>query len=122
MAARVFAERGISSLRFDFRRSGTSDGEWKDTTFNKQVSHAISSISFLQSLENVDSNSIGVVGLIQGGLVAACLAARDSRVRSIALRSAVAIRIHTYSALLGEDSVERVMAAAPFEEIVTSIS
>lgn len=122
MTARIFAERGISSLRFDFRGSGISEGEWKDTTFNKQVSDAISSISFLQSLENADSNRIGVVGLSQGGLVAACLAARDSRVRSVALWSAVAIPIHTYSALLGEDSVERAANATPFEEIVASIS
>ncbi|PVD16576.1 alpha/beta hydrolase [Mesotoga sp. Brook.08.105.5.1] len=122
MTARIFAERGISSLRFDFRGSGISEGEWKDTTFNKQVSDAISSISFLQSLENADSNRIGVVGLSQGGLVAACLAARDSRVRSVALWSAVAIPIHTYSALLGVDSVERATNATPFEEIVASIS
>ncbi|HCO70455.1 MAG TPA: alpha/beta hydrolase [Mesotoga infera] len=122
MTARIFAEGGISSLRFDFRGSGTSEGEWKDTTFNKQVSDAISSISFLQSLENIDGNRIGVVGLSQGGLVAACLAARDSRVKSVALWSAVAIPVHTYSALLGKDSVDRAIEADSLEEITAEIS
>jgi len=122
MTARLFAEKGLASLRFDFRGSGTSNGEWKDTTFTKQISDAISSIDFLSSVEDVDSRRIGVIGLSQGGLVAACLAARDSRVKSVALWSAVAIPVHTYSALLGKDSVDRAINADPFEEITAGIS
>lgn len=122
MTARLFAEKGLASLRFDFRGSGSSDGEWKDTTFTKQISDAISSIDFLSSVEDVDSRRIGVIGLSQGGLVAACLAACDSRVKSVALWSAVAIPVHTYSALLGKDSVDRAINADPFEEITAGIS
>jgi len=122
MTARLFAEKGLASLRFDFRGSGTSDGEWKDTTFTKQISDAISSIDFLSLAEDLDSRRVGVVGLSQGGLVAACLAACDSRVKSVALWSAVAIPVHTYSALLGNDSVDRAINADPFEEITAGIS
>ena len=122
ITATAFAEKGIATLRFDFRGSGISEGEWKDTTFNKQILDAVSSIDFITSLDSVDSRRIGVVGLSQGGLVAACLVGRDSRVRSVALWSAVAIPIHTYSALLGVDSVERAMIASPFEEIEANIS
>jgi len=122
MTARLFAENGLASLRFDFRGSGTSDGEWKDTTFTRQIFDALSSIDFLSSLEGIDSRRIGVIGLSQGGLVAACVAARDSRVKSVALWSAVTIPVHTYSALLGKDSVDRAIKADPLEEITAEIS
>jgi hypothetical protein len=105
MTARQFAENGIASLRIDFIGSGESEGKWEDTTFSSQIDDAIEAINFLQSIPRVDTNKIAVLGLSQGGLVAACTASRDSRVKSAILWSPVAVPAFTYSNLLGADVV-----------------
>lgn len=122
MTARILAEYGIASLRFDFRGSGLSEGDWQDTTFSGQIRDAISALSFLEMFPEVDPSRIGVIGLSQGGLVAACVAARDQRVKSAVLWSAVAIPVHTYSALLGSDAVETSLKVDPGTAIVANLS
>ncbi len=103
--ARVLAEQGYASLRIDFRGSGESDGEWADTTFSGQISDAIAAVDYACALDGLDPNRVGVLGLSQGGLVAASTAGRDSRVVSAVLWSAVANPPATYSDLLGTDAV-----------------
>jgi len=105
MTARILAENGIISLRIDFRGSGDSDGNWEDTTFNGQISDAIAGIDYLSSLPFVNNSRIGVLGLSQGGLVAACTASRDNRVKSAVLWSPVAVPAYTYSSLLSADII-----------------
>ena len=122
MTARILAEYGIASLRFDFRGSGLSEGDWQDTTFSGQIRDAISALSFLEMFPEVDPSRIGLIGLSQGGLVAACVAARDQRVKSAVLWSAVAIPVHTYSALLGNDAVETSLKVDPGTAIVANLS
>lgn len=122
MTAEHLAGAGLASLRFDFRGSGISEGSWEETTFSGQISDTIAAISFLESLPEIDKRKIAVLGLSQGGLVAACVAARDVRVRSVVLWSAVAIPVYTYSALLGADAVGSSIKAAPGEPILASIS
>jgi len=122
MTARILAEYGIASLRFDFRGSGLSEGDWRDTTFSGQIRDAISALSFLETFPEVDPSRIGVIGLSQGGLVAACVAARDRRVKSAVLWSAVAIPVHTYSALLGSDALETSLKVDPRTAIVANLS
>lgn len=122
MTARILAEYGIASLRFDFRGSGLSEGDWQDTTFSGQIRDAISALSFLETFPEVDPSRIGLIGLSQGGLVAACVAARDQRVKSAVLWSAVANPVHTYSALLGSDAVETSLKVDPGTAIVANLS
>ncbi len=103
MTARVFAENGIASLRIDFIGSGKSEGKWEDTTFSSQIDDAIEAINFIQSIPRINPDRIGVLGLSQGGLVAACTASRDSRVKTAILWSPVAVPAYTYSSILGTD-------------------
>ncbi len=105
MTARLLAEHGIASLRIDFRGSGDSDGKWEDTTFSSQISDAQAAISFMESIPEIDPMRIGILGFSQGGLVAACTAARDWRVATTILWAPVAIPAFTYSQLLGTDTV-----------------
>jgi len=105
MTARLFAENGIASLRIDFIGSGESEGKWEDTTFSSQIKDAMAAIDFLQSNPRIDMSRIGVLGLSQGGLVAACTAARDNRVKTAILWSPVAVPAFTYASLLGSDVV-----------------
>ena len=103
--ARVLGEQGIASLRIDFRGSGESDGAWADTTFTGQLDDAQAAVDYLATRSMVDLDRLGVVGFSQGGLIAAELAARDARVRSLVLWSPVASAPDTYKHILGAESV-----------------
>jgi len=109
--ARMLAGQGYASLRIDFRGSGESDGSWEDTTFNGQIADAIAAIDFVETLDNIDSERLGVIGLSQGGLVAASLSARDDRVKTTILWSAVANPAHTYALVLSQEAVDAGLAS-----------
>ena len=104
-AARWLGERGLATLRIDFRGSGDSDGAWEDTTFNGQISDAMAALDYLEMLEGVDSGSISIIGLSQGGLVGAGTAGRDARVSNLVLWSAVSNPVMSYGILLGYDTL-----------------
>lgn len=101
--ARMLAEHGIASLRIDFRGSGESGGAWEDTSFSAQIDDALAALDVLETLPAVDSGRVGLLGFSQGGLVAVALAARDARVDSVVLWSAVSHPPLSYGFLLGPD-------------------
>ena len=86
--ARALCNVGFIVLRFDFRGSGDSDGDFEDMTVPEEVSDAEKAITFLSKLPEVDDKLIGVIGLSMGGRVASILASKDSRVRFVVLYSA----------------------------------
>ena len=104
-AARWLAERGVASLRIDFRGSGDSEGAWEDTTFSGQIDDAIAALDYLAMTEGVDSGNMSIVGLSQGGLVGAAAAGRDARVSNLVLWSAVSNPVMSYGLLLGYDTL-----------------
>ncbi|WP_424950194.1 alpha/beta hydrolase [Deinococcus sp.] len=109
--ARVLAEQGYATLRIDFRGSGESGGIWPDTTFSSQISDAHAALAFLGTQPQLDGNRIGVLGLSQGGLVAAVTAASEPRVKSLVLWSPVAIPAQTFGDLFGKDTVAKGLAS-----------
>ncbi|MBI5667603.1 MAG: alpha/beta fold hydrolase [Chloroflexi bacterium] len=108
--ARIFAERGIASLRIEFRGSGESEGAWEDTTFTGQVSDAIAALDFVETLDGIDPNRIGVLGLSQGGLVGAEAAGQDDRVKSLVLWSAAASPASNFANILSMDTIKAGLA------------
>ncbi|MCE2488431.1 MAG: alpha/beta hydrolase [Anaerolineae bacterium] len=116
-SARWLGERGVASLRIDFIGSGDSDGAWEDTTFSGQISDAIAALDYLAMMEGVDSGRISILGLSQGGLVAASAAGRDDRVSNVVLWSAVSNPVMSYGLLLGYDTL--LSGAAAGEEVTT---
>jgi cephalosporin-C deacetylase-like acetyl esterase len=108
--ARIFAERGVATLRIEFRGSGESEGLWEDTTFTGQISDAIAALDFVQTLEGVDPERIGIIGLSQGGLVAASAAGQDARVKSLVLWSAAANPASNFANLLPMDVIKAGLA------------
>lgn len=103
-AARALAGQGIASLRIEFIGSGESDGEWADTTFSSQIEDAIAALDYVETLEGIDAERIGLIGLSQGGLVASAVAGRDPRVDSVVLWSAVASPAASYPGLIGAEN------------------
>lgn len=88
--ARCLAANGIAALRFDFRGSGESEGDFEQVTVSGEIDDALAALAFLRQQPEVDDNRIGLIGLSLGGCVAACAAARDRRVKALALWAAVA--------------------------------
>ncbi|MEM2342299.1 MAG: alpha/beta fold hydrolase [Candidatus Bathyarchaeia archaeon] len=85
--AKSLSESGFIVLRFDFRGSGDSDGEFEDTTLPGEVSDAERALTFLLRRRNTDRERVGVIGLSMGGRVAAILASKDERIKFAILYS-----------------------------------
>jgi esterase/lipase len=86
--ARALCSAGFVVLRFDFRGSGDSDGDFEEMTVAGELSDAEQAITFLSGLPEVDDKTVGVIGLSMGGRVAAILTSKDSRVKFAVLYSA----------------------------------
>jgi dipeptidyl aminopeptidase/acylaminoacyl peptidase len=80
IAAKLFADMGYVTLRFDMRGCGDSEGARGRVICNEQVQDTQAAISYLQSLPQVDPNRIGVMGHSFGAAVAIYTAGVDSRV------------------------------------------
>lgn len=83
--ARYLTQKGFCVLRFDFRGSGQSEGDFADMTFMGQVSDALIAVDFLKSQHGVDPHRIGVIGLNLGGAVACNVAGTQPDVKSVVL-------------------------------------
>lgn len=83
--AHALGERGIGSLRIDFRGWGESEGDMADTTVPQQTDDALMAYRYLAGLETIDERRLGVLGFSLGAAVAINLATRTP----VALRSLV---------------------------------
>ena len=104
--ARAMARAGFIALRFDFRGSGDSGGEFEQATVNGWRHDARVAFDTLLRQPGVDAGRVGVIGLSMGGAVACHLAAGEPRVRSLALWSAVANGPEVLSVVGSPESVE----------------
>jgi dipeptidyl aminopeptidase/acylaminoacyl peptidase len=88
LVARDLCDLGFVVLRFDFRGSGDSDGDFEDMAIPEEISDAEKALTFLMEQRWVDREAVGILGLSMGGRVAAILASRDRRVKFVILYSA----------------------------------
>jgi uncharacterized protein len=88
--ARALAAQGIGALRFDFRGSGDSEGDFKDLTIMGEVADARAALAFARSRPGVDPARIGLLGLSIGGAVAPYVVADDPGLRAVVLWNPVA--------------------------------
>lgn len=82
--ARHLCSNGLACLRFDFRGSGESEGDFSDMTLETEISDAKAAIDFVRSLDAVDPERIGLLGQSFGASVAICIAA-EAQVASLVL-------------------------------------
>ncbi len=64
--SRALENVGISSIRFDFRGSGDSDGKFEEMTLSTEVSDALVVVDYAKER----FSSLGILGLSMGGTVA----------------------------------------------------
>jgi pimeloyl-ACP methyl ester carboxylesterase len=87
LLAGLLAERGISTLRFDFAGRGESDGALFDLSYSNEMEDLSDVIDQLAARQ---VNRFGLFGSSMGGAVALMTAARDERVVALATLAAVA--------------------------------
>lgn len=88
--ARALAHRNIGALLIDFRGCGESEGDFHDMTIHSQLEDAHAALDTLSSDLRINRKSLGIMGHSLGGLIAACSAGEDKRIRALALWGAVA--------------------------------
>jgi hypothetical protein len=136
--ARHLARHGIAALRFDFRGSGESEGDFADVTIQGEISDASAALDFLAIQPDIAPSRLGALGLSLGGCVAACLGGRDPRIRALVLWSAPAnlLSVMTQEAadpsrsisehskghdigglVVGSGFIEDVLSIQPLEEV-----
>ncbi len=73
MASRLSSE-GYACLRFSFRGCGEgmekSEGEFEDVTLTGRIKDYLAALHFLQAVDKVDINRLGVIGSSFGGMTA----------------------------------------------------
>lgn len=90
MMAEALSQVGVTTLRFDFRGCGDSEGIFSEMTLEGCIQDALAAIQFLENDEKVDSGRMGIVGTSLGGAIAVLTAVRSLKFSCMALWAAVA--------------------------------
>jgi len=84
LLSRELMRRGVASLRFDFRGSGESEGDFSEMTVAREVEDVHAAFRFVRELPDVDGTRVSLLGFSMGGMVAA-LSAADVQAERLAL-------------------------------------
>ncbi len=84
--ARVLAERGIATLRFDYYGMGLSDGFYYDMTTSTKVSNIQAAYRYTTNLDFVDNSKIAYLGFSDGARIA-IMAANRTKVDKVVIWS-----------------------------------
>ena len=83
--AQSLTQQGIGALRFDFRGSGDSEGDFTETRVDGMLSDAMVALRFLENHSEIETTKIGLFGRSFGGAIAIMAAALFANIKSIAL-------------------------------------
>lgn len=84
-AARSFAKNGFAVLRFDFRGSGNSEGEFEDQTISSMLLDLKNVLDQITEHKAIDGNKVVLIGHSQGGYISILHAPNDKRVKAMIL-------------------------------------
>ncbi|MEE1760866.1 alpha/beta hydrolase [Streptomyces sp. SP18BB07] len=89
--SRLLAAEGIASVRFDLSGHGESDGDFFDVTITGEIAETRSVLSTVRTLDFVDPERIGLVGMSMGGVVASITAGEEPGITALCLWSPAAV-------------------------------
>ena len=84
--AEAFSAAGFAALTFDYRGFGESEGEEGKLSPRLQMVDIRNTITYVQSLKEVDPQRVGLWGTSFGGANAVVTTARDKRVKCLAVQ------------------------------------
>lgn len=82
--AQELVKLGIAVLRFDYRGSGDSEGEFHDMTIERKISDVVKCLDYLSKDSKINPNRLGLLGRSLGGVIA-ILTARNFPIKSLVL-------------------------------------
>ncbi|MFO7881917.1 MAG: alpha/beta fold hydrolase [Kosmotogaceae bacterium] len=83
-AADALIKKNIGSIRFDFRGSGDSDGDFKNMTVRTELEDVEKVFKYALSLPWVSTSRIGMLGYSMGGTITAFFAGKNpDRIKTI---------------------------------------
>ncbi|ACO45884.1 alpha/beta fold hydrolase [Deinococcus deserti] len=68
--SRLLASSGVASLRFDFRGSGESQGDFSEMTVSREVQDTVAAFEYMRRQPRLDPERVMLLGFSMGGLVA----------------------------------------------------
>jgi dienelactone hydrolase len=111
-AARMWADKGIASLRIDFLGNGDSEGKFEDMTLDGQVEQAMAALDFLAAGGEVDKDRLALVGWSMGGAVASGVAGRTPhKLTSVTLWAPGSNMASAVAILFGADAIRQGLVA-----------
>ena len=81
--AEALAQNGFAALVFDYRGFGASEGDRGRLVPIEQITDIRNALTYMQTLDTVDSERLGLWGTSFGGANAISVAAIDKRVRAV---------------------------------------
>jgi hypothetical protein len=111
--AEYLASNGIAVLRTDDRGIGESTGSYFESTIRDFSNDAIAAVHFLQSVDRIRRDQIGLVGLSEGGVVAPLAASRSENVAFVVMMAGPGLpyqgstmgQIEDLGKLYGDDTI-----------------
>ncbi len=85
--AESLAEKGITSIRFDFPGSGDHSLGFEKTNVALMVRDTMEVLDWFENTVSIDRENIGLVGFSLGGVVGSSVAANDERIKALVLWS-----------------------------------
>lgn len=84
-SARAFAKSGFAALRFDFRGSGNSEGEFENQTISSMLLDLKNVLDQIAKHEAINIHQVALVGHSQGGYISILHTAKDKRIKVMVL-------------------------------------
>lgn len=84
-AARALTKKGFAVLRFDFRGSGNSEGEFVNQTIGSMLLDLKNVIDQISKHEAINGNKIALIGHSQGGYISILHTSKDRRIKAVVL-------------------------------------
>ncbi|WP_426454087.1 alpha/beta hydrolase family protein [Paenibacillus sp. S-38] len=106
LAAREFAKTGYMVLRFDYGGCGESTGEYGAGGLDSMIDQTRSVIDYVLDIDCVDPQRVILLGHSLGGAVSVLTAARDKRIKTLVLWSAVGYPFNDIVGITGKAAYE----------------
>jgi dipeptidyl aminopeptidase/acylaminoacyl peptidase len=101
--SKIAAKNGYATVRFDFKGSGNSDGEFYNMTSKSELQDALEIINLIKEDSRFDKDNVFVLGLSMGGTIALRLVGKESNLfKGCILWSAASLNKEIFSKSLEE--------------------